>query len=476
MATLNDVQLVNGQTSDVSQINKLLGGIFRSEFSNTENLSATRVLLDADMPIQRFNCNGADRILKMPTANTTTNHIYFIVNSTSSGTYKLTVQDNAGAITYAALNPSEYIMMMPDGNGAYVPFGNQFWNVVSPTQITANQNNYNPTGASSASALRLSTDASRDITGFAFPAAYKTILVHNVGSYNIVLKDESASSTAANRFALNGDATISPDQSVLLWYDTTSSRWRLVGGGASSSGTGGLAVSIASVISSNVTGVEDTHHILDVSGMTLNCDFNLPTPTAAGKRCRVTLSTGDATYALIVKVNSVEVTRLFITNETLEFISTGTGAGNWQLSDDGRINSVGIIERRTAQSINSTTDTKIQFATSVKDVGNICDVTTNYRITVRRAGPYDITAYLALDAQLDDQEVVAVYLYINGALDRIQQTFISFATANRTGVTMLTIKKELAVGDYIEMNAYHTEGAAVNTNTLYYPQLAVIEI
>lgn len=291
----------------------------------------------------------------------------------------------------------------------------------------------------------------------------------------LVLHSGSANTLTLKR---SGGATITTLAAGEAKYimPSTLEDFNALAGGSSSGGTGSLTVSVASVTTSNVTGVEDTHHILDISGLTANRDFNLPTPTAAGKRVRVTISTGDAVYVLIVKVNSSEVTRLFITNETLEFVSTGTGAGNWQLSDDGRINSIGIMERRTSQTINNTTDTKVQLSTKVKDVGDICDNTTNYRITVRRAGSYDITAYLALDAQLDDQEVVAVYLYINGTLDRIQQTFISFGTANRTGVTLLNIKKELVAGDYIEMNAYHTEGAAVNTNTLYYPQLAVVEL
>lgn len=108
---------------------------------------------------------------------------------------------------------------------------------ISPSQITANQNDYNPTGLSSASVLRLSTDASRNITGLASVADGRVILLHNIGSNPIVLKDESASSTAANRFALNSDVTVNADQVVWLHYDSTSSRWRISGASASSSGT-----------------------------------------------------------------------------------------------------------------------------------------------------------------------------------------------------------------------------------------------
>jgi hypothetical protein len=38
---------------------------------------------------------------------------------------------------------------------------------ISPAQITANQNDYNPTSLSTSSVLRLNTDASRNITGLA---------------------------------------------------------------------------------------------------------------------------------------------------------------------------------------------------------------------------------------------------------------------------------------------------------------------
>ena len=73
MTTMNDFNY----TDDVdyilaSTINNVMPSVFRAEYSNAETLSGTRTLLDADTPIQRFNCNGANRIVKMPTADTTT--------------------------------------------------------------------------------------------------------------------------------------------------------------------------------------------------------------------------------------------------------------------------------------------------------------------------------------------------------------------------------------------------------------------
>lgn len=101
--------------------------------------------------------------------------------------------------------------------------------VASPSQITSNQNNYNPWSGNGQMVFRLTSDASRDITGLlAFLDNY-VVFLFNVGSFDIVLKDEDAGSTAANRFALQADITVPPDGAAILWYDSASSRWRCVG-------------------------------------------------------------------------------------------------------------------------------------------------------------------------------------------------------------------------------------------------------
>lgn len=108
---------------------------------------------------------------------------------------------------------------------------------ISPTQITANQNDYNPTGLADAAVLRLSTDAARNITSIAGGADGRILIIFNVGSFDIVLKDDDGSTgTAANRFALSGDTTLSPDRCAILQYDSTSLRWRLLAGPAPAGG------------------------------------------------------------------------------------------------------------------------------------------------------------------------------------------------------------------------------------------------
>lgn len=104
---------------------------------------------------------------------------------------------------------------------------------ITPSQITADQNDYAPTGLSTAAVIRISSDAARNITGLSAGADGDIKIVENVGSFSITLKDESASSSAANRFALTSDQILSADSVVILKYDGTAARWRAAGGGGS---------------------------------------------------------------------------------------------------------------------------------------------------------------------------------------------------------------------------------------------------
>jgi hypothetical protein len=101
---------------------------------------------------------------------------------------------------------------------------------IAPTQITSNQDNYNPTGFSTAYAIILTSDASRDITGFAGPTNGRRIFVFNNGAQNIVLKHD-VTSTAANRIIGRGaaDTTLTPKTGVALYYSTSITRWIIEG-------------------------------------------------------------------------------------------------------------------------------------------------------------------------------------------------------------------------------------------------------
>lgn len=100
-------------------------------------------------------------------------------------------------------------------------------NIISPAALTANTNNWNPTGLATARIIRISSTTNIDLTGIAAPTTARIIHIHNVSSNNIKLKMESGSSLAANRFATKADITMEQNESVVLVYDTVSARWRV---------------------------------------------------------------------------------------------------------------------------------------------------------------------------------------------------------------------------------------------------------
>ena|SRR2546422_5326831 len=102
--------------------------------------------------------------------------------------------------------------------------------VITPSQLTADQNDYNPTGLGTASVLRLTTDGTpRHITGLAAQPSGRIVQIFNcnaVGGIAIILDGENASSVAANRFI--GGLSINAGGGRTAWYDAISSRWRLM--------------------------------------------------------------------------------------------------------------------------------------------------------------------------------------------------------------------------------------------------------
>ena len=98
---------------------------------------------------------------------------------------------------------------------------------ITPAQITANTDNYAPTGFATATVIRISSDANRNITGLAGGAAGRMVTLINVGSFNIMLANDAAS-TAANRFLFGDNIYLGPSHAATLWYDTTSARWRTI--------------------------------------------------------------------------------------------------------------------------------------------------------------------------------------------------------------------------------------------------------
>jgi hypothetical protein len=101
---------------------------------------------------------------------------------------------------------------------------------LSPAQITANQNDYNPTGAVDADIWRLTSDQARKITGIAGGYDGRRIEIQNVNTVgsdgDLIFTFEDTGSSAANRFAIDNDVILEPSMGMVLTYDGAATRWR----------------------------------------------------------------------------------------------------------------------------------------------------------------------------------------------------------------------------------------------------------
>ena len=115
-------------------------------------------------------------------------------------------------------------------NAGFISQGfTRFEGDISPSQITSDQNDYNPTNLSTSSRLRLDGDSSfRTITGLQGGADGRRLRLDNISANSILLANENTGSSASNRFDFGGhDVPLFPSSSIDIQYDSTSSRWRL---------------------------------------------------------------------------------------------------------------------------------------------------------------------------------------------------------------------------------------------------------
>lgn len=92
-------------------------------------------------------------------------------------------------------------------------------------------NNWIPTVT--AEVVRVTTTGDLDITGLISTYARGQLTMTNFGSYEITLKQDNASSDAANRFynVPQGDLILQPGDTATFTYDSSYSRWLVYGNG-----------------------------------------------------------------------------------------------------------------------------------------------------------------------------------------------------------------------------------------------------
>jgi hypothetical protein len=249
--------------------------------------------------------------------------------------------------------------------------------ILTPTQLSANTDNYAPPSFADNTFLRISADAARDLTGIV-PGSSQTgrlIYLSNVGSNAITLKDESSSSTAANRFAMGTDFVLNAGITVGLWYDGTSSRWRPQSNIASTEL--GTVQSVSVVTANGISGSVATATTTPAITLTLGAI----TPTSVNG---VTLS-GSSTPTLVVS----GTTSVSGTNTGDQTTVTGNAGTATALQTARNINSV---------SFDGTADITVTAAAGTLTGTTLAANVVNSSLTGAAGGAFGTAAYTASSA------------------------------------------------------------------------------
>lgn len=249
----------------------------------------------------------------------------------------------------------------------------------------------------------------------------------------------------------------------------------------------------ASPTVAGVTGVVGTLHLLDISGLTASRNFTLPATAAVGDRVGVYLTTGDASFELILigdtgdTINggsaATEWSRLFITNECVIFRCI-TANSAWIVEYDGRIPQAGLLRLSTSPT-NTESAATFVYATATSgawtadvNVGSCCDVATD-KITARRAGNYRMASCSY------SNQVVADTKYFGSIIEKnATSTIASNAIRNPVGgvplraFDIIVDSVPMVTGDYIRFKYRSEEGSKGLTSsaTAYETFMSMVEV
>lgn len=191
--------------------------------------------LEASAPYDPNRISGSDNSISMASIPSPIIGKYIRLPDGTVSTPSLAFASDADTGLYRAVTNSISVAcggvraMHISNTGALVE-GRLYLLSLSPSSITSDQNNYAPESSDYATFWRLTSDAARTITGIGDPSDGRMIFIANIGSFNIILANQSGSSDAANRIITGTGAsvTVEPDKMVPLIYDGTTLRWRVM--------------------------------------------------------------------------------------------------------------------------------------------------------------------------------------------------------------------------------------------------------
>ena len=216
-----------------------------------------------------------------------------------------------------------------------------------------------------------------------------------------------------------------------------------------------------------------------VNNSAADATITLPSASSANERIyNIKKIHSGETYKVIIDGDSSETIdgattyNLYIQYESVKIQSDGS---NWHILEKNLIPFHAKITRDAAQSISHDTITVVNYDNEVFDVGSIADTSSTYRVTIKRAGKYQIVVYNSLQAF--EHKYIASGLKLNGST--VQKYHFDYSShGSARPMSTLTITLDLASGDYVEGLVYHNSGVTKSTSTSlhYKPEFTIKEI
>ena len=216
-----------------------------------------------------------------------------------------------------------------------------------------------------------------------------------------------------------------------------------------------------------------------VNNSAADATVTLPAASAASERIyNIKKINSSAAYKVIIDGNGSETIdgsttyNLYLQYESVKIQSD---ASNCHILEKNLVPFLAKITRDASQSISHDTITVVNYDSSTFDNGSIADTSSNYRVTIKRAGKYQIAVYNSLTTY--EQRYLASGVKLNGSTVQKYHFDYSSSSVGRPMSTLI-ITLDLSSGDYIEGLVYHNSGVTKSTNTSlhYKPELTIKEI
>jgi len=229
----------------------------------------------------------------------------------------------------------------------------------------------------------------------------------------------------------------------------------------------------------NQTAAVNTRYFANVSGMTANRQFILPT-AATGDVIELNITVGNSNYAFIVigtatvTINfgssATEWSRLFIAGETIKLVATSTT--NWQVVHDGRIPCKCRVQATTTQTFTNITTGIVDYDTTIEDNANMATLAGSPDgITIRRSNSYAISSSLQMNIATYARLLGNVTIYGGGEITRAETSGNTYES-----LVFVTQTYPLVTGNKLVTSVYQSSGGNRDTiaNTCHMEALEIL--